>query len=563
MNKSNFRHLVFLLLLCFLLCLHGTVSAEAFMLYVGSAQETTSELSQAGVPLDSVKLYKRDGKWYLFLPAAWNCDELSVYFTGTETISIAGESGIENGALTNAFQPNTKVKVKPKNRGEFIVHVMQSENLPALFIKTESGNIDAIRDDKTVREPGYMFMQDADGTIEYDGKLEHIKTRGNATFFFVKKPWQIKLEDGASLCGMEKDKKWILLANYIDKSLVRNSICLDMAKAAGVHVYVPDHHPVDVYINNAYWGSYLLTEKNEIDKNRLNITNLEEETEKMNSVPLEELETFGERLYRINGAKGYQVPNEPEDVTGGYLLLADTRVYFANDPSGFVTSKGQAVTIQSPKYTSEKQVQYAQALMQSVENALFAPDGIDPVTGKHYTEMLDFTTFVHRYVQAEVTGEHDGQRPYFYKDSDQVDSMLYCGPVWDLDNTFGAFASHSSAKRFYICNDNSQKYYWFVQAMKRPEFKEAAMRVYNETYAPMLHVLLGQEKDPKGILRSVDEYAAEIAASAEMDNARWPIAMLRQDNFNQNTGVTPEKNIEYLKRYIERRMEFLNTKWGE
>ena len=97
MNKSNFRHLVFLLLLCFLLCLHGTVSAEAFMLYVGSAQETTSELSQAGVPLDSVKLYKRDGKWYLFLPAAWNCDELSVYFTGTETISIAGESGIENG----------------------------------------------------------------------------------------------------------------------------------------------------------------------------------------------------------------------------------------------------------------------------------------------------------------------------------------------------------------------------------------------------------------------------------------------------------------------------------
>lgn len=550
-----------LLMICLLMCIPERASAESFVLYVGPAQEIAQNTGEGYINV--VQLYKRDSKWYLLLPSAWDCDELRVHFTGAQSITIDGKAGLENGAMTDAFQPGAKVKVKPKNGGEITVNVMKSENLPAIFIQTESGSIDAIRDDKTAREPGYMYMLSADGKVEYDGKLEYIKARGNSTFFFSKKPWQIKLEDGAPLCGMEKDKKWILLANYVDKSLIRNSICLDMARTTGVYAYVPEYQAVDLYINNAYWGSYLLTEKNEVDNDRLDITNLEEATEDMNDTPLEELETFGQRLYSINGAKGTRVPNEPEDVTGGYLLLADTRVYFANDPSGFVTSRGQAVTIQSPKYASEKQVQYAQQLMQSVEDALFAEDGIDPATGKHYTELLDFTTFVHRYVQAEVTCDFDGQRPFFYKDSDKIDEMVYCGPVWDADNTFGAAVAQANARRFYICNDVSQKYYWFVQAMKRPEFKAAAIQAYRETYAPMLRVLLGEEKDPNGILRSIDEYGAEVAASAEMDNIRWPIAKLRQDNFNPNTGATPKDNIKYLQGYVERRRLFLNSQWGE
>lgn len=560
--NTGLRRIVCLLIMCLLLCLPTGVFAESFMLYVGAAQDVSKENIE-GIPVDTVRIYKKDQKWYLFLPAGWNTDELRVYFTGTKKAKIADDEYVEHGGLTDAFQPGTKVKVKPQGSGEITIHVMQSKNLPSIFIRTVSGTVDAIRDDKTAREAGYMFMRQANGTVEYDGKLQYIKSRGNATFYFNKKPWQIKLEDGAPLCGMDKDKKWILLANYVDKSLVRNSICLDMARASGVYAYVPEHQAVDLYINNVYWGSYLLTEKNEVDSDRLDITNLEKATEELNSIPLEELESFGQRLYSIRGSKGKKIPDEPDDVTGGYLVLADTRVYFAHDPSGFVTSRGQAVTIQSPKYASEKQVKYVQTLMQSIEDALFATDGIDPATGKHYTDMLDFTTFVHRYVQAEVTGEHDGQRPYFYKDSDTVDGMMYCAPVWDLDNTFGAFKNHASARRFYICNDNSQKYYWFVQAMKRPEFKEAAIKVYHETYEPMLRVLLGQEKDPRGILRSIEEYGAEVAASAEMDNIRWPISIMRQENFNPNTGTTPAKNIEYLLGYVERRMEFLNKQWGK
>jgi len=550
-----------LLLICLLPGFFSGASAESFMLYVGPSAEMT-ENSDKAIPLDSVRLYKRDGKWYLFLPAGWDSNELSVYFTGTDSVTVAGEQ-MEYGAVTDVFKHGAKVKVKPQRGGEMLVNVMQSQNLPAIFIRTESGNVDAISGDKTIREPGSMFMLMADGKVEYNGKLEYIKARGNSTFFYAKKPWQIKLEDGTALCGMDKEKKWILLANFLDKSLIRNSIYLDMARATGVYAYVPEYHPVDLYINNAYWGSYLLTEKNEVDGDRLDITDLEKATENMNDTPLEELPTFGQKLYSLNGAKGTQVPNEPEDVTGGYLLQANSRVYFANDPSGFVTSRGQAFTIHSPEHASQAQVQYTQKLIQSVENALFAADGIDPDSGRHYTEMLDFTTFVYRYVQAEVTADFDGQRPFFYKDRDRIDPVLYCAPVWDGDNIFGAAATHSSARRFYICNDQSQKYYWFVQAMKRPEFKEEAIRVYQDVFSPMMRVLLGQETNPEGILRSIDEYADEIAASAEMDNIRWPIAMLRHDSFNPSTGSTPAKNVEYVKKYVQRRLEFLNSQWGE
>lgn len=547
--------------ICLLLMIPKMVWAATFSLYVGPSENVT-ERTDGRWPADAVKVYQRDQKWYLLLPASWDCSTLHVYYDGTKPLTVDGTE-VPNGEATEAFQPGKRVKVKLHGGGEYLINVMQSANIPAMFITTESGNIDAIRDDKTAKEPGYLLVQDADGTVEYDGQMDYIKTRGNATFFFSKKPFQIKLDKGASLCGMKPNKKWILLANYMDKSLVRNSVCLDMARAAGVYAYVPEYQPVDLYINHTYWGNYLLTEKNEVDDNRLNIYNLEKTTEKMNETPLEEMETFGERLYTLGGTKGYRVPNEPDDFTGGYLLLANSRVYFANEPSGFVTERGQAFTLESPKHASEKQVKYTQQLMQSIENALFAEDGTDPATGKHYTEMLDFSTFLHRYLQAEITCEYDGQKPYFYKDNDAIDPKVYCGPLWDLDNTFGANVNQTNARRFYIQNDESQKYYWFVQAMKRPEFRAAAIQTYWDTYEPLLRVLLGQSKDPNGILHSVEEYGAAIAASAEMDNIRWPIAQLRQDNFNPKTGATPVQNIQYLAEYIERRLEFLNKEWAQ
>ena len=442
------------------------------------------------------------------------------------------------------------------------LRVMQSEHIPALFITTVSGNIEALKADKTIRETGECVVLDGDGTVAYDGALTYIRTRGNASFYYAKKSFQVKLEKPASLFGMNSDRKWVLLANYVDKSLLRNTLAYGIARYADVYSFVPGSQPVDLYLNHQYYGSFLLTEKCEIDPDRLDIDDLEERTEDMNPQPLDTYPAFGDRLYALKSRKGSVLNKEPEDITGGYLVLANSRVYYAWEKSGFVTSRGQSFTLDEPKYASPGQVEYVAALFQRIENALFSKDGIDPETQSHWSELVDAKTFVHRYLLSEVTADYDGQKPYFYKDTDSKDPTVYCGPVWDQDCIFGANSRYNKAASFYICNDKSLAYLWFPQAMKLEDFRQQAMQTYRDVYAPALRILLGEEKDPRGILLSLDEYAREIAASAEMDNIRWPISKNRGTNFNTHTGSTPKANVEYLRNFIQRRMEFLDKQWS-
>lgn len=83
-----------------------------------------------------------------------------------------------------------------------------------------------------------------------DGEC-NIKVRGNTTAGATKKPWNIKLSGKKSVLGMDKGKKWCLLANSFDKSLMRNSLVYDLGLQNGV-TYSSQSRFVDVYINGTY-----------------------------------------------------------------------------------------------------------------------------------------------------------------------------------------------------------------------------------------------------------------------------------------------------------------------
>ena len=550
------RRGVCLLLLALLGLSLLSAKAGAFSIYFqDGARETGNEMTA-----DSILLYQDGSKRWLFLPTGWDSSKPRVVFTGVSQLTI-GKNTYRSGDEV-PVRSGDKLQVSGKGVS-FTLHVMQSEHIPAVFVTTASGSIEELKKDKTVREPGACTIVNADGTVEYDGALTYIRTRGNASFYYPKKSFQIKLAKSTPLFGMNADRKWVLLANYVDKSLLRNTVSYAIARYAGAYSFVPGVRAVDLYVNNKYYGSFQLTEKCEIDPDRLDIVDLEENTEEANPADLSTYRTFGDRLYALNAQKGAALENDPDDITGGYLILANSRVYYAWEKSGFVTSRGQAFTLDEPKYASPAQTAYVSALFQRIENALFSGNGIDPQSGLHWSQLLDRNTFVHRYLQAEVTADYDGQKPYFYKDTDANDAMVYCAPVWDQDNVFGACEKYNKPRRFYICNDNSLRYYWFPQAMKQTDFKQEAIRLYRAVYAPALRILLGQEKDPQGRILSLDEYAAEIAASAEMDNIRWPISKNRATNFNTKTGSTPSANVGYLRSFIERRLAFLDEQWGE
>jgi len=511
---------------------------------------------------------KQDRFFYLFLPSMMNASRLYVHFDQEEPILIDGVS-VRNGGVSDAFVPGRSLQVETR-KGNFQVRVLQSANLPALWVVTQSGSLNAIHAKKTHKEPSNLLMLNADGRAVYRGNLQYIKSRGEASFRYAKKPYQIKLEKSADLLGTGKAKKWILLAMYNDYSLLRNKLTFEMAEAAGLPYTVRSGH-VDLYLNREYRGTYLLCEKIEIGTNRIPIQDLEKATETVNESPLSDYSRFGSRQYAANTAKGHQIPIDPEDISGGYLIELDYPHRYKDDPSGFVTARGQAVNIKEPKYASKAQVETIQAFMQSFENALFAPTGVDSVTGKHYSEFVDMDSLVRKYLIEEISKNYDTNRSshYYYKPEDARSPLAFAGPVWDYDSAYSNYnpqhsrlslSALSSPLNLGVATDSAMRYFWWPAAYKRHDFRQAVADTYHQVYMPLLCTLLGLEDgSDRSRLLPIDAYAAQIDASAQMNRSRWPFGSRKP--YPLDNGKTPEENVSYLKDFLQKRMDFLSELW--
>ena len=503
-----------------------------------------------------------DGKFCLVIPGNWHADSLKLFFED-DSITINGKE-IHSGD-TVSLPLNEEISFVPADGKARTLTVSQTGGVPVLWMTSESGNEEYIEAVKGNQEPGWLRYEEADGKIAYEGKLTHIRSRGNSTFQYEKKAYQIKLTRGASLSGMKKDRTWVLLANMLDRSGIRNMLGLDIARYCGVWSFVPSYQAVDVYLNHDYKGAYLLCEKVQVDADRLAITDMEDAIEKLNpGLDFGTLPVQGSATPKRGAKKYYELPAEPEDITGGYLIKSEITKRFATERSGFVTDKGQAFIIQDPSWTSAAEIDYISGLIQHIENGIFRKDGIDPSTGKHFTEMLDLTTLACRYVLAEVTDDYDGARGYFYKDSDTVDLMVYAGPIWDLDYTWGVRHGYCAPKTLHIYSTSVPSYLWYAELYKHEVFREAAAEIYRTKFISAQAILLGEEKDPSGILRSLDDYAAGVRTSQLCDAVRWPYEYVRKkfQFHNRKTGADFDQQIEYLRGYITERRLALNRHFG-
>ena len=388
MHKTRNCRLIFILLLALALLLLGNSlvryddtrkfaedSPASFREYaVDNLQSDGPVVNVAGHP---VTLWQQDGSYYAFLPAACRSDA-----------SLAGDL--------------------PEEIDGIPVVRLCSANLPAVFIDTTSATFETIDHDKDYREPATVTVLDADGEISLYRPLEYIKSRGNKSYLeFDKKPYQIKFTDAVPLLGMEEGKTWILLANASDPTLLRNALARSLARHLGL-AQSDDGVFIDLYLNGAYAGNYYVTEKVEVKENRLDITDLETATRNVNT--RRDLSAYG--FVQTETAKAAAVPNDPADITGGYLIERDFENRFLQEAeendSYFITDAGECFILRSPACASEKQLDYISSYIQRTENAILAPNGIDPMTGACYTELIDADSFARKYLLEEVTANYDG-----------------------------------------------------------------------------------------------------------------------------------------------------------
>ncbi len=221
---------------------------------------------------ETIKCWKKDDTYYIFLPSGADPDQARIVTNPLFPIRIDGRS-VDGETVCGAFPLFEKLPLTYRKWGktqEEAVSFCQSANVPALYIDTASGSMDYIHEEKGNAEPGKLRLYRDDGTLDCDAQISAINGRGNSTWGLDKKPYSFELAQREDLLAMGAAKKWILLADAYDHTHMGNKMCYDLAAKAGC-AYTPECRWVDLYLNGNYVGLYLLSERVEVDAQRVDI----------------------------------------------------------------------------------------------------------------------------------------------------------------------------------------------------------------------------------------------------------------------------------------------------
>ena len=268
------------------------------------------------------------------------------------------------------------------------------EKVPQIYIATDKGNGESYGTTLT-KAIGYVSAQitcvDAGGKVITSDLswASNIKVRGNATAGGAKKPYNMKFSSKVNLFDFGEAKKWVLLADYYDRSIVKNKIALTLGKRLGLDMTM-DCNRVEVWVDGDYRGLYLLAEKIEADENRVNI----------------------------------------DTNNGDFIIEMDWESRTEEGNIYFKTEEGRYYRLRDPE--KEKQVDRIKATVDEFEAILKSG------TWEQIKNFIDLDSFVAFYILNEFMKSIDFHQlsVYFY----YHDGKFYGGPVWDYDNACGDFA---------------------------------------------------------------------------------------------------------------------------
>lgn len=390
-------------------------------------------------------------------------------------------------------------------------HLYQVTNLPTVTIHTLNGEIpydkehDIVSQLTIISDNGTKLLSEPGGTRE----------RGNASRDFPKKPWRIKFDKKQNvLDAPAKAKKWTLINNYGDKTLMRNLLAFELSHRMGMS-YTPFGTAVDVLMNGEYKGCYQLCDQIDINKNRVPITEMTPED------------------------------NDGDALTGGYLIEVDA--YANKETSWFNSNKGNPVTIKSPddNEITSQQSQYIKNYFNTME--------------QQWSTYLDLNSFLRHFLVGELSGNTDTYwSVYMYKERN--DSKLYTGPVWDFDLAF------NNDKRIYPVNQKTDYIYrsggscagkmkTFVDniVVSNNAAKQQLLQIWDEVRQAGL--------TETNVVSFIDDWEQQLQQSQRLNFLRWPILSQRVHQNPQALG-SYAKEVDVVRQYMKERIAWMDKKLG-
>ncbi len=437
--------------------------------------------------------------------------------------------------------------------------------LPVAYLTTEGGKTPSPQKED---HKGTIYIQgNARYPDQYNGEMK-IHVRGNSTKGLPKKPWKIKLDKKTDLFGFGKNKHWVLLANYLDVGLMRNTIAYDLSGELGlVHMKTTW---VDVILNGAYQGCYQLCEHIRIGGERVDVYDWEDAAETLagkfvekNGLAADDEEALIDQLQQdfswvtSNEVTYKGITSQPSsiwkkysnDISGGYLFELSHEY---DELSKFTVTNGNIslyVMLNAPEYlySNVQMMDYCRTAWTNLVEAWIAPDGVTP-EGACWLDLCDVDSMAAYWLAMEIPGNNDSSYKSRYAWKDQGGPLTF-GPAWDFDWGCGApviNGTNTTCSGWRVATSGD------VAAFYRewgddPYFALVLWEKYWSVRGYLAELLADD-----GIY---DQSRAYIYESGLVDSEKW---FCETDN---RKGYTFEIDSAWFKQYLKTRVDWIDTKF--
>lgn len=404
--------------------------------------------------------------------------ELIPTFTTNAVKVLVNDVEQKSGITKNNFSSPVTYQFVMLN-GETYQYTVKAEFLlsaiPELTITTADPSISEI--------PSKDYYLEATLTVsgkgvyeDYTGKTE-VKGRGNSTWGYDKKPYRLKLNKKAEICGFGKAKNYVLLANHLDPTLMLNSVAFKIGRL--LELPFTNHAiPVDVILNGKYKGSYLLTEQIEVKENRVDL-------DENNSV-----------MWELDS-------------------------YFDDEPKFKSTAFNLPVMVKDPDLTTE-QFEYWKKDFNTFETQF----NKEPLEGNTYVDLIDIESVAKYLITFNLVHNMEINHPKSIFLHKEGTGKYVMGPIWDFDWAYDYEGTNKHFGRYntplFSSSMGGVGTKFFERFLKDSRVKA----IYKKTWQDFKNNKLD------ALLQYVDDYAAMLKPSVERNSTLWD----NTKSFNTKVG---------------------------
>ncbi len=408
-------------------------------------------------------------------------------------------SSVQSRSTKYDFKKPVKLTITNQTKSkEYTVYVHAFTGLPVLWINTVNREPIASREEYV--EASFKLVEDvrtrAAGDVIETSML--IKGRGNSNWTSPKKPYRLKLETEYPLFGLHKDKAWVLMGNYFDKTMLRTNTAFYMGSISNLD-YTPKAHYVELMLNGRYNGTYMLCEKLKRSKHRVDVGD------------------------------------------DGFLLEVDA-VAKDDDVTFRTNHLKHPINIKSPSVEAgDDDYNYIKNFVLKAESALFSDNFKDSSEG--WQKYMDIDSFVEWYLINEIAKNNDA---LFYSSCYMNltrDGKLKMGPIWDYDIAFGNidYNNNFRADGFWVKTTT-----WYSRLFEDPAFVEKVKERFKFFY-----------NHKEDIYRDMAENAVYLKQAVVENENRWG-TLYTETWPNYDIWGNYNNEVQSMKEWLEERFDWLN-----